>query len=104
MTYHLPDGVDLYPTAGKDGTLSKCSADVSLVGVPVESMRRVLAELSEIVVKDFARLSTLSCFKSNDASVDKAVESSLIEFCSIGSACKDAVLSDCVNPLKSQPK
>lgn len=103
VTYHLPDGVGLYPTAGEDGELSRCKVDVCIDGLQMESARRVLAELSEVVVKDFARLSALSCFKSNDASLDKETESSLVEYCSVGSACDGAVLSDRVNPLSSQP-
>lgn len=99
VTYHLPDGEAL------DGfMIEKCKADVSVKGIAVESMRRVLAELSEITARDFARLAALSSFKSGDDSADNRVEARLREWVSLGSGLDGAALSSGVHPFSNQPE
>lgn len=99
IKYHLPDGEAL------DGFMfDECTADVSVKGIAVVSLRRVLAELSEITARDFARLAALSSFKTNDDSVDNRVESRLREWVSLGSGLDGAVLSSGVHPFSSQPE
>ena len=99
VTYHLPDGKSL-----GDFMLDECTADVSVKGIAIESMRRVLAELSEITARDFARLAALSSFKTNDDSVDKRLEARLREWVSLGSGLDGAVLSSGIHPFSNHPK
>lgn len=70
VSYHLPDG-----TALDSSRATECFADVSISNICIESLANVLAELSKLSVNDFARLATLSSFKSDCDADDKDVES-----------------------------
>lgn len=97
ISFNIPDGVDVGLAE-----VDKCTADVSISGVSVAAMRKVLAELSEMSLRDFARLATLSAL-THDEDIDKVVESGIVDWCSFGSALPDAILSSGKHPLNTQP-
>lgn len=80
-----------------------CTASIHIEELSVLHMRRVLAELSEISVRDFARLGVLTAFKHGNDASDKEIESQIIIDCSKGSGLPDSALYSGVQPLKSHP-
>ena len=99
VTYNFPNGEN-----HKGNSLEKdCAASICIEDVSVLHMKRVLAELSEMVVRDFARLGVLTAFKSDDDTVDAEVESMILRDCSGGSGIPDAVSYSGVQPLKNHP-
>ena len=99
ITYNFPDG------KGHDGNSleDNCTASISIENLGAIHLRRVLAELSEMAVRDLARLGVLSAFKPSDDEADKGIESAIITDCSHGSGLSDAVLCSGVHPLRSHP-
>lgn len=64
----------LYNSPNDDGLLANHTATIFVNDVKVEHMHKVLKELSEITVKDFARLASISSLNGDDEDhVEKAI-------------------------------
>lgn len=99
VTYNFPDG----ESHNGNSLKTDCTASICIEDLSVLHMRRVLAELSEMTVKDFARLGVLTAFKRDDDIADKEIESIILRDCSCGSGVPDSVLYSGVQPLKNHP-
>lgn len=68
----------LYDSPNDNGSLDKHTATVLLKDVQIEHLHKVLSELSEITIKDFARLASISTMQGDD---NEHIEKAIYQMC-----------------------